>query len=107
MAFGQAEDFRMLAKADSTMILHILQGIEETDNVSIATMKAYKPSKGYQRVFVWWRIGGVKENWSRGLITIDRSAEGVIGYSIDANKAHPKYHLLNDSEYISSILRNL
>lgn len=107
IAFGQAEDFRMLAKADSTVILHILQGIEETDNVSIATMKAYKPSKGYQRVFVWWRIGGVKENWSRGLITIDRSAEGVIGYSIDANRAHPKYHLLNDSEYISSILRNL
>lgn len=107
--FGQAQstDFTALANTDSTMILNIIKGIEETDNVSIAVMKAYKPSKGYQRVFVWWRVGGIKEDYTRGVITIDNTVENVIGYSIDSNKNHPKYRMLNDSKYISNILKNI
>ena len=104
---AQSTDFTALANTDSTMILNIIKGIEETDNVSIAVMKAYKPSKGYQRVFVWWRVGGIKEDHTRGVITINRTVENVVGYSIDSNKKHPKYRMLNDSEYISSILKNI
>ena len=104
---AQETDFRSLEQADSTMILNILKGIEETDAVSIAILRGYKPSKGVQRVFVWWRVGGIKEDWTRGVITIDRTVENVIGYSIDSNRKHPKYSQLNDSKYISSILKNI
>ena len=104
---GQESDFRMLAQADSTMILNILKGIEETESVSIATMRVYKPNNGYQRIFIWWRIGGIKEDWTRGVITINRTVNGVVGYSIDSNRKHPKYRRLNDSNYISSILQNI
>ena len=104
---AQLTDFRMLARADSTMIISILKGIEETDQISLHTMRTYKPSNGYQRVFVWWRVDGVKEDWTRGVFTLDRTVDGVVGYSIDANSKHPKHHLLNNSEYISKILNGL
>ena len=104
---AQESDFRMLAQADSTMILNILKGIEESDNVSIATMRVYKPNNGYQRIFIWWRIGGVKKDWTRGVITINKTTKGVVGYSIDSNRNHPKYSQLNDSNYISNILKNI
>ena len=104
---AQESDFRMLAQADSTMILNILKGIEESDNVSIATMRVYKPNNGYQRIFIWWRVGGVKKDWTRGVITINKTTKGVVGYSIDSNRNHPKYSQLNDSNYISNILKNI
>ena len=104
---AQESDFRMLAQADSTMILNILKGIEESDNVSIATMRVYKPNNGYQRIFIWWRVGGVKKDWTRGVITINKTTKGVVGYSIDSNRKHPKYSQLNDSNYISNILKNI
>jgi hypothetical protein len=89
---------------DSLTIIHILQGLEETDNISIATMKSYQMAQGYQRIFIWWRIDGVKKDYTRGMFTLDKTQQGVTGYSLDANRKHPKYHLLNDSEYIKSLL---
>lgn len=104
---AQETDFRSLANADSTMILNILKGIEETENVSIAVLRGYVSNKKMQKVFIWWRVNGVKEDWTRGVITIDRTLDNVIGYGIDSNRKHPKYHKLNDSDYISNILQNI
>ena len=106
-SIAQSNDFRMLANADSTMIVNILSGLEESEDVSIHTMKAYKSNNGRQRVFVWWKIDGIKRDWTRGVITIDRTIDGVIGYSIDSNRKHPKFDQLNDASYISKILQNI
>ena len=102
--FSQSKDFTSLGSTDSTTILTILRGIEETDNVSIAVMKVSTNIKHAQRVFLWWRVDGVKEDYTRGMLVIDRAQDGVVGYSISANNKHPKSHLLDDSTYIESIL---
>lgn len=105
LSFGQSNDsFLRLGSTDSTIILTILQAVEETDDVEIATMKVYSTVKGSQRVFVWWKVEGRKENWTRGMFLIDRTQKNVTGYSIDANRKHPKAKLLNDSKYIEKLL---
>jgi len=103
-AFAQSQDFTALGSTDSTTILTILKGIEETDNVSIAVMNVSNNIKGKQRVFVWWRVDGVKKDYTRGMFVIDRTQDNVIGYSISANRKHPKSSLLDDSHYIEGIL---
>lgn len=104
-SFAQSdESFLRLGSTDSTIILTILQAVEETNDVEIATMKVYSTVKGSQRVFVWWKVEGRKENWTRGMFLIDRTQKNVVGYSIDANRKHPKAKLLNDSKYIEKLL---
>ena len=104
-SFGQSnQDFTKLGSTDSTTIVQILKAIEETDNVTIATMNVSKNIKGTQRVFVWWKVDGVKEDWTRGMFVIDKTQKNVVGYGIDANRKHPKAKLLDDSQYITGIL---
>ena len=104
---AQSNDYQSLERMDSLLILNMLKAIEETENISIASMKAYEPNKGYQKVFIWWRIGGIKKDWTRAVITINRSQENVIGYSIDSNRKHPKRLQMGNAEYISNIFKNM
>lgn len=96
--------FDKINAADSITILEILQELEETAEVDIAVMKVYKMDKGYQRIFVWWKVDGKKLDHTRGTFTLDKTQDGVTGYAIDANKKHPKHDLLNDSEFIKTLL---
>lgn len=105
-AVGQSEysTFNKINAADSITIIHILQNLEKTEDIELAVMKVYKMNKGFQRIFVWWKVDGEKLDHTRGTFTLDKTQDGVTGYAMDANRKHPKYDLLNDSEYITQLL---
>jgi hypothetical protein len=101
------DSFSKVADTDSLTILNILKGFEENDQITLVKLNVYTVQKGYQRVFVWWTLNGRKLDYTRGVFTLDKTQAGVTGYSMEANKKHPKAYLLEDSEYISSLLEEI